>query len=81
MNKRDRDLGPHYAIRVGNLRGWHVITGVCGRCRHRGGISLGEIVGGRPEHTKLIDLERNLVCSSCGNRHGNRFSVAMMDRG
>jgi hypothetical protein len=32
---------------------------------------------GRPPYTRLLECERKLRCSSCGNRHGNSLSVAM----
>jgi len=35
---------------------------------------------GRPPYTRLLDLERKLRCSSCGNHHGNTLSVSMAPR-
>jgi hypothetical protein len=35
---------------------------------------------GRPPYTKLLDLERKLRCSSCGNHQGNTLSVSMAPR-
>ncbi len=80
-NKNGPGIGPRYAIRLADLRDWHVIGVICEGCRHRARVPPKLLTAGRPGHTRLIDLERKLVCSACGNRHGNRLSVTMMDRG
>ena len=31
--ERNKNIGPRYAIRLRDLRGWHIVTAVCGQCR------------------------------------------------
>jgi hypothetical protein len=75
-----RNIGPRYAIRLGDLRGWHIVTAVCGECRRTTNLNPWLLRAGRPDWTHLMDLEPRLVCRHCGNREANRLLVTMASR-
>ena len=74
------NIPPRYAIRLADLRRWHMITVSCPTCGHKGRLDVTALGDGRPDHTRLMDLERKLRCSSCGNRQDNRILVTMASR-
>jgi hypothetical protein len=78
--EQNKNMPPRYAIRLDDLRAWHVIVATCAACRKRTQIDAKLLQHGRPPYTKLLDLERNLRCSSCGNHQGNTLSVTMAPR-
>jgi hypothetical protein len=78
--EHNKNMPPRYAIRLDDLRAWHVIVATCAVCRKRTHIDARLLQHGRPPYTRLLDLERKLRCSSCGNRHGNTLSVSMAPR-
>ena len=80
MAERNGNIGPRYAIRLSDLRSWHVLTAVCAECRHRTYLRLWQITAGRPHYTYLTDLEDKLRCQKCGNRAGNRILVTIAER-
>ena len=73
-------MPPRYAIRLADLRQWHVITVNCPTCGHKGRVYPTALSHGRPDHIRLMDLERKLRCTSCGNRQDNRILVSMASR-
>jgi hypothetical protein len=78
--ERNKNIPPRYAIRLDDLRAWHVVFATCAVCRKRTHIAARLLQHGRPPYAKLSDLERKLHCSSCGNHHGNTLSVTMAPR-
>jgi ribosomal protein L37E len=78
--EQKRNTPPHYAIRLDDLRAWHVIFATCAACGKRTHFDARLLQHGRPLFTRLLDLERKLRCSSCGNRRGNTLSVSMAPR-
>jgi hypothetical protein len=78
--ERSKNIPPRYAIRLDDLRAWHVIFATCAACRRRTHIDARLLQHGRPPYTRLLDLERKLRCGSCGNRQGNTLSVSMAPR-
>ena len=78
--ERSKNIPPRYAIRLEDLRAWHVIVATCAACGKRAHIDARLLPHGRPPYTRLRDLERKLRCSSCGNRQGNTLSVSMAPR-
>ena len=80
MGERTGNLGPKYAIRLDQLRGWHVLTAVCPECRRRTQMRLWELTGRHPGHTHLTDVEKKLRCRQCGNCVGNKVYVTIADR-
>ena len=77
---RSKNIPPRYAIRLDDLRAWHVVFATCAACRKRTHIDARLLQHGRPPYTRLLDLERKLRCSSCGNHQGNTLSVSMAPR-
>lgn len=69
-----------YAIKLADLRDWHVTTVNCPTCGIKGRVHATALSHGRPDHTRLMDLERKLRCTSCGNRQNNRILVTMAPR-
>jgi hypothetical protein len=78
--EQNKNIPPRYAIRLDDLRAWHVIVATCAACRKRTHIDARLLQHGRPPYTRLLDLERKLRCGSCGNHHGNTLSVSMAPR-
>lgn len=73
-------LGPRYAIRLHQLRRWHILTAKCCSCSHTRHMRLWEIKGSLPESTFLTEVEERLRCQRCGNKGGNRLLVMIVDR-
>jgi hypothetical protein len=69
-----------YAIRLDDLRPWHVIVATCAACGRRTHIGAVLLQHGRPPYTRLRDLERKLRCRGCGNHEGNTLTVSMAPR-
>ena len=74
------NISPRYAIRLADLRHWHVITVSWPACGHKGRLEAMALGRGQPDYTRLMDLERRLRCRSCGNRQDNRLLVSMASR-
>lgn len=73
-------LGPRYAVRLGELRQWHILRATCVRCRHVGIVEPTRLRCRWSEHTRLIELERKLRCTKCGNCIENGLQVARLLR-
>ena len=80
MSEQNANIGPRYAVRLQDLRNWHILTAVCGMCRHRTQMRLWQLTAGQPAHARLIDIEARLRCQRCGNRAGNRVLVSIAER-
>jgi hypothetical protein len=78
--EQSKNIPPRYAIRLDDLRAWHVIVASCAACGKRTHIDARLLQHGRPPYTRLSDLERKLRCGSCGNPQGNTLSVSMAPR-
>jgi hypothetical protein len=78
--EQSKNIPLRYAIRLDDLRAWHVIFATCAACRKRTHIDAGLLQHGRPPYTRLLDLERKLRCASCGNHQGNTLTVSMAPR-
>ena len=74
------NIPPRYALRLEDLRPWHVIVATCAACGRRSPIDAALLRQGRPPHTRLLDLERKLRCGGCGSRDGNIFTVSLAPR-
>jgi formate dehydrogenase maturation protein FdhE len=64
----DARVPPRYALRLEDLRAWHVVRVSCRVCRHKGEIAAVALSRGLPGYTRLIDLEGRLRCRNCGAR-------------
>jgi len=78
--ERNQNIGPLYAIRLGDLREWHVVVATCSRCRHVGSVSLARLQRGRRGALRLVDLQPRLCCRRCGNRVMNTLTVTRRPR-
>jgi hypothetical protein len=78
--EQNRNIPRRYAIRLDDLRAWHVVFATCVACGKRTHIGAKLLQHARPPYTRLLDLERKLRCTSCGNSHGNTLSVSMAPR-
>ena len=52
----------------------------CFRCRHTAELAGDFLARGREPYTYLMDLERKLRCTRCGNRRDNTLSARGMPR-
>ena len=48
--------------------------------RYQADLNVGFLAWERPPYTHLVDLERKLRCTRCGNRLDNSLSVRVMPR-
>jgi hypothetical protein len=74
------NLPTRYALRLDDLRAWHVIVATCAACRRRAHVAAALLQHGRPPYARVLDLEQKLCCSGCGNRRGNTLTVSMAPR-
>jgi hypothetical protein len=68
MVERTGNIGPKYAIRLGDRRNWHRLTASCLVCGHRREMRMWQLRSRAPDTAKLMDVERRLRCMRCGNR-------------
>ena len=73
-------LGPRYAIRLGDLRGWHVLAVSCFACRHRALLKPDLLRRRFGDQTFVVALEKRLRCRRCGNRLHNSWAVERLPR-
>ena len=74
------NIGPKYAIRLGHLRAWHIVTARCFKCRHETKFTGDFIAWERSPHTYLTELQPKLRCTRCQNRVGNTLNVRVVSR-
>ena len=79
MEQKENNCLDH-AIRLADLREWHVITAVCFKCGYQGRLTASYLTWNQPPHTYLTELEPKLCCTRCHNRAGNKLSVRRMPR-
>ena len=68
MGERRANIPPRYAVRLRDLKPYHMLTAVCPACGHRASMRLWRITAGNPEHAFLTTVERRLRCQRCGAR-------------
>jgi hypothetical protein len=76
----DAGLSPRYALRLDDLRAWHVIRVSCQSCRHKAELAPAALTRGRSGFTRLIDLEGRLSCRNCGARGRASLEVELRPR-
>lgn len=52
-------------FRLKALRDWHIVEGVCWRCKRIGPIDKRLLMRGRNPDARLVDLENKLRCKVC----------------
>jgi len=72
---REDIIGPKYAIRLGDLRPWHVLQVTCFSCRHVATVSPAPLLQRFGEHQRLSELEDRFRCTECDHRGGNSVKV------
>lgn len=79
-HNRNESLGPKYAIRLRDLRGWHVLSVTCFACRHQSTLLPDFLRRRFGDETSVVMLEHRLRCKRCGNRLHNSWSVVRLPR-
>jgi hypothetical protein len=77
---REDIIGPRYAIRLGDLKSWHVLRVTCLQCSHVATVSPAPLLRRFGEYRRLAELEKRFACKACGNRSGNSARVFRLDR-
>jgi hypothetical protein len=75
--EQTKNVPPRHALRLDDLRPWHVIVATCVVCQRRAHVAAALLHHGRPPYTRVLDVERKLCCTGCGNRRGNTLTVSM----
>ena len=78
--EHSENIDPKHAIRMRDLRHWHIVSARCLQCRHETEFTGDFLAWERSPHAYLTDLQRKLRCTRCGNREGNTLSVRMAAR-
>ena len=76
----ENTLPPRYAFRLEDLRAWHIVTAWCVGCGRTVVLAHETLWRGRPRHTRLVELERRLRCTRCGERGTHRLAVTLAPR-
>lgn len=73
-------MPPRYDFRLEDLRAFHQVRASCHACAHKAIIPNAALLEGRPNHTRLMDLERQLRCQKCGARGKASLDVELGPR-
>ena len=73
-------MPPRYAFRLEDLRVFHLVTASCQACAHKALIPNAMLLQGRPGHTRLTSLEKQLRCRKCGARGRASLEVVLRPR-
>jgi hypothetical protein len=57
---------PRYDFRLEDLRVFHLVRASCHTCGHKAIVPNAALVQGRPGHTRLMALERQLAAEDAG---------------
>jgi DNA-directed RNA polymerase subunit RPC12/RpoP len=68
MGEQRANIPPRYAVRLSDLRPYHILTAVCPFCGHKARKRIWQITVGLSPHTRLIDIDDRLRCMRCGSR-------------
>ena len=75
---REEILGPRYAIRLGDLRPWHVLRVKCLQCRRAATLSPAPLLVRFGEHQRIAGMYR--MRQSPEGRGGNSVTVRRLDQ-
>ena len=73
-------MPPRYAFRLEDLRAFHLVRASCHACALKAIILNATLLQGRPGYTRLMSLERQLRCRSCGARGKAALDVEFRPR-
>jgi DNA-directed RNA polymerase subunit RPC12/RpoP len=71
---------PRYAFCLEDLRVFHLVRANCHACGHKAIVPNAALLQGRPNHTRLMDIERHLRCQRCGVRGKASLDVELRPR-
>jgi DNA-directed RNA polymerase subunit RPC12/RpoP len=81
MGERNANIGPKYAVRIGDLRPYHKLTVACPMCGHRRQMRLWQLRAGQGPNTMLTSIEARLRCMRCGSRGFATVLVTVSEEG
>ena len=73
-------LGPKYAIRLGDLKPWHIITVKCWRCPRKGLVDPEDLRDWIDDRESIIKIEDRFRCKGCGNKVFNSWQVMDLEQ-
>lgn len=79
MTEQNANLGPRYAIKLRQLKRYHILRASCPFCRHTATMRLWQLKSRFDESTSLVDIERRLRCLRCGERGEARLLVLVSE--
>jgi hypothetical protein len=71
---------PRYDFRLEDLRAFHLVRVSCHACAPKAIIPNAALLQGRPGYTRLVSLERQLLCRNCGARGKASLDVEFRPR-
>jgi hypothetical protein len=71
---------PRYAFRLEDLRVFHLVRASCHTCGHKAIVPNATLLRGRLGYTRLMSLELQLRCRSCGARGKASLDVEFRPR-
>ena len=76
---REEIIGPRYAIRLGDLKPWHVLKVTCLECRHESIVSPAPLVRRFGEHAFLSRIEDNFPVHGVRSQGRDMAKVFRLD--
>ena len=73
-------MPPRYAFRLEDLRVFHLVRANCHACGHKAIVANAALLQGRPGYTRLMSLERQLRCGTCGTKGKASLDVEFRPR-
>lgn len=73
-------LPAKFAFRLEDLRPWHVVRASCVACGRKVVLPQEVLWRGRSRHERLVDLEKCLRCTRCGQRGMHRLDISLAPR-
>ena len=78
--EQNKNIDACYAIKLKDLRSWHMLTAKCDVCSHTAHLRLWQVTAGQLGNRLLMDIEKKLRCTRCGHRGENVVLVTLMAR-
>lgn len=68
MAKDEDRIVPLYAVRVEDLRQWHIVEVTCGQCGRQGGVPLWLIRRHAGGQVRILSMKHKFRCAGCGHK-------------